>query len=421
MKYISARVSITKGPSAMPNPRPTLTIQRVHEVAREAFASDGTDLVGIEVEWPVHKRGSIFRPTFNDLLPVMNPPLPNGSRITIEPGGQIELSGQPTASGSDALRAIDEDAAVLHHRLAMHDLVATDLAVDDRRPPHRILDLPRYRAMENFYAHRGREGTWMMTNTASVQVNISHLARPGNLRWDVANKIGPLLIAAFANSPGIGPDGNRWQSLRQAIWDGIDPRRTAPVLTGDQPEIDWAHYALMADVFYIQGEPEGLGVPPGLTFIDWMTMGHPSGWPTESDLRYHLTTLFPPIRPRGWLEFRMIDALPPECRAAAILVVAGSMEEKTAEELYDVLPDTRELWTTAARDGLNNSVLRPAAQHLLETVELNLRRNPIHASAADTVATFIDRYTSLGLAPAHMCGDIEIDAFPLVKHPAIAP
>ncbi|MDF3320052.1 glutamate-cysteine ligase family protein [Rhodococcus sp. C3V] len=395
----------------MPCSRPTLTTQRAYEIACEAFVPSGDDLVGVEVEWPVHKRSSLSRPNLADFLPIMNRPLPNGSRITIEPGGQIELSGPPLESGLASLRAIDEDAAILHHRLNAHGLIATNLAVDDRRPPHRILDLPRYRAMENFYAHRGREGIWMMTNTASVQVNVSHDPNGRNIRWVMANKIGPLLIAAFANSPGTGPDGTHWQSVRQAIWGGIDPGRTAPVTLSEHPEIDWGRYALAANVFFIRGGELGTSVPPGLTFADWMATGHPAGWPTEDDLRYHLTTLFPPIRPRGWLEFRMIDALEPPCRSAAVLVVATAMDRRLCTELNDVLPDTRDLWTTAARDGLNHPVLRDSAKILLDAVELHLRRHATHASAANTVAEFIDRYTKHGLAPAHLQGDIETDAF----------
>nr|WP_143548665.1 glutamate-cysteine ligase family protein [Rhodococcus opacus]UDH00378.1 glutamate--cysteine ligase [Rhodococcus opacus PD630] len=420
VKCFSAIVSTTKGPGDMTSSRPTLTIQKAYAVAREAFEPGGADLVGVEIEWPVHKRGSLSRPESADFLPIMNRPLPNGSRITIEPGGQVELSGPPLESGPATLRAINEDAVILHHRLRAHGLIPTDLAVDDRRPPHRILDLPRYRAMESFYAHRGREGTWMMTNTASVQINISHHPDGRNVRWELANRMGPVLVAAFANSPGIGPDGQRWQSVRQAIWNGIDPGRTAPVPVSDQPGTDWAQYALAADVFFIRGGELGTSVPPGLTFADWMTTGHPAGWPTEDDLRYHLTTLFPPIRPRGWLEFRMIDALEPDCRSAAVLVASTAIEDRVAAELVDLLPDTQDLWVTAARDGLNDPVLRDAAQLLLGVVELHLRRHPTHSSAAETVATYIDRYTKHGLAPAHVHGDIETDAFPRLDAAVVA-
>ncbi|RZK72928.1 MAG: glutamate--cysteine ligase, partial [Rhodococcus sp. (in: high G+C Gram-positive bacteria)] len=345
VKCFSAIVSTTKGPGDMTSSRPTLTIQKAYAVAREAFEPGGADLVGVEIEWPVHKRGSLSRPESADFLPIMNRPLPNGSRITIEPGGQVELSGPPLESGPATLRAINEDAVILHHRLRAHGLIPTDLAVDDRRPPHRILE---------------------------------------------------------------------------AIWNGIDPGRTAPVPVSDQPGTDWAQYALAADVFFIRGGELGTSVPPGLTFADWMTTGHPAGWPTEDDLRYHLTTLFPPIRPRGWLEFRMIDALEPDCRSAAVLVASTAIEDRVAAELVDLLPDTQDLWVTAARDGLNDPVLRDAAQLLLGVVELHLRRHPTHSSAAETVATYIDRYTKHGLAPAHVHGDIETDAFPRLDAAVVA-
>jgi glutamate--cysteine ligase len=74
---------------------------------------------------------------------------------------------------------------------------------------------------------------------------------------------------------------------------------------------------------------ECFAVLDGMTFVDWLQRGHPLGWPTEADLAEHLTTLFPPVRPRGWFEIRTIDALDDECwpRAAelcAALVLEGS-------------------------------------------------------------------------------------------------
>ncbi|WP_319446875.1 MULTISPECIES: glutamate-cysteine ligase family protein [unclassified Mycobacterium] len=386
----------------MPHPHPTLTIDQAFDLVATNFAGTDDDMVGIEVEWPLHhaREQASARPTMSELTPLLSTPLPHRGRITIEPGGQVELSTSPQPTATDAITALQTDAQILHAQLRRRGWCPADLAFDDRRPPARILDRPRYAAMEAFFAHRGDAGTQMMTNTASVQINISHDPQGGHQRWDLANRIGPLLIAMFANSPGIGHDGMHWQSRRQEIWSRIDPGRTAPLPLSRSPERDWARYALGADVFFVDTGREGIALPPGLSFGHWLTHGHPLGWPSRADLRYHLTTLFPPIRPRGWLELRMLDALPPDLRAAAVHIVCAAMTAEVASELLATLPDTRHLWTIGARSGLAHSTLRTAALTLLDTTQAFLRQTPGHCAAAEMVGAFTDRYTRRGLAPA---------------------
>jgi glutamate--cysteine ligase len=385
----------------MPHTRPSLTLDRAHQLAAAAFDSDTDDLVGIEVEWPVHRCGRPqVRPAMADLTPVLDMALPFDGRVTVEPGGQIELSTAARPDAAAAIAALDADAIVLHSRLRETGLCPTVLAFDDRRPPARILQQPRYAAMEAFFAHRGDAGTQMMTNTASVQINISNDPRGGYQRWQVANRIGPLLIAAFANSPGLGRDGRRWQSRRQEIWSYIDPARTAPVPLSASPPQDWARYALAADVFFVNTGPSGMALAPGLSFGAWITNGHALGWPTRADLAYHITTLFPPIRPRGWLELRMLDALPPDARDAAVHVVCAAMIPAVATDLLARLPDTRHLWLTAARAGLAHPSLRAGARMLIDTTAGHLQQSTGGADAAQIVNAFADRYTRRGLAPA---------------------
>ena len=119
----------------------------------------------------------------------------------------------------------------------------------------------------------------------------------------------------------------------------MDPSRTGPVQRPDprprrlgsapDPVEEWLRYALDARVMMIRATPDRfvpIDGPLGsgqLTFAAWMQRGHELGWPTLDDFEYHLTTLFPPVRPRGWLELRMIDALPdPWWRVAAAVTTA---------------------------------------------------------------------------------------------------
>lgn len=394
----------------MPQSRPTLTLEDARTLAEQCFRPDDSrDLVGIEVEWPIHRGMIDGRPTLYDLAAVHADQLPHRGRVTIEPGGQIELSTQAFESPQRAMAALQADSDVLHLRLAAAHLTPVDLAVDDRRPPRRILDKPRYAAMEAHFAQRGRAGTWMMTNTASMQVNLSH-GPDGRQRWQLVNLIGPLLVAAFANSPGVGPDGQHWKSVRQAIWSCIDPGRTAPVPVSAQPEQDWADYALNADVFYID-EPYGCRMLPAGSFRNWITNGHALGWPTDADLHYHLTTLFPPVRPRRWLELRMIDALPATLRAAAVHLIHVATRDAVAETLLTTLPDTSELWDNAAREGLTHPTLRTGVRAMTNVVLEYLQSEPGQSAGADAVGAFADRFTLRDRCPADDRPDCHIDAF----------
>ncbi|ROZ88025.1 glutamate-cysteine ligase family protein [Gordonia sp. OPL2] len=390
----------------MPVPQRSLTCNDVRRIAEESLTGSGSDRVGIEIEWPVFQTASLARPAMADLQAVLVEPLPAGGSITIEPGGQIELSTTPCDSAVAAVAAAEIDAAALRDRLRSRSLAMAACAVDTLRPPQRILNKPRYAAMENFYSVRGPEGLWMMANTASVQINLSHASRGGHRRWYLMNRIGPLLVALFANSPGQGPDGRHWKSVRQAIWSRIDPSRTKPVPVGDSPVHDWASYALAADVFYINAEP-GTAIAPGLSFGDWLTFGHEVGWPTANDLRYHLTTLFPPIRPRGWLELRMLDALTPEIRSAAVYIASTALDDDIATEI-DELPDVGHLWLAAARDGLEHPVLGTAARRLVDLCSSATRGS---GDVASTIDAFADEYTRRGRCPADDIADLTVTAF----------
>ena len=103
--------------------------------------------------------------------------------------------------------------------------------VDPYRPPARILDLPRYAAMEEFFDRGGPWGRLMMCSTASVQVCVdAGLEGDGpsgyRYRWRLLHALGPVLVAAFANSPLRAGRPTGWKSTRQAVWARLDPGRT---------------------------------------------------------------------------------------------------------------------------------------------------------------------------------------------------
>jgi glutamate--cysteine ligase len=387
----------------MPINRRVLTVDAAEDLCTTLFAPSA-ERVGLELEWPVHRRGSAaIRPTPAEMSRLGHRRLPAGGRVTFEPGGQIELSTAPQCGVSAALEAVGADEHALKSELAVAGLVAETMPVDDRRAPQRVRTLARYAAMERFFSAQGPNGAWMMCNTAATQINISHDGNDPGQRWLTLHLVAPVLIAAFANSPGTGLDGTRWASLRQGIWWSIDRGRTRPVRTDLPPARAWLHYALAADVMFINREgsqgDDGIALSPGLPFGHWMARGHPVGWPTAEDFRYHLSTLFPPIRPRGWLELRVLDALPGWIRDVATLTVAASCTGQAGRELRRRLPSTRQLWVAAARHGLRHPVLHAAARELFAVVSDNVGRVSDHQEHADLLQAYRSAYVGPGRTP----------------------
>ncbi|HLH85041.1 MAG TPA: ergothioneine biosynthesis glutamate--cysteine ligase EgtA [Trebonia sp.] len=359
--------------------------------------------------------------------------LPRGSLLTTEPGGQLELSSLPADSLAECVRVTAADVAALRAAAADAGLELAGVGLDPFRPPRRILRLPRYAAMEAFFDRGGPWGRQMMCATASVQVCLDAGDDGGGAtgyrwRWRLLHAIGPVLVAAFANSPLRGGRPTGWRSSRQQVWAHMDSGRTRPPrLNGrsdGDPRAAWAAYALDAQVMCVRSEgSDDWSAPPGLTLRDWVR-GRAAGGagrlrePTAEDLTYHLSTLFPPVRPRGHFELRMIDAQPgdgwvvPAAVASALLSDERAGEEAmaAAEPLLargraagdggDAGGPSENAWLTAARRGPADPLLARASRGCFEAARGALARQGAPASVRAAVDDFIERYVSKDRCPA---------------------
>ncbi|WP_371619040.1 ergothioneine biosynthesis glutamate--cysteine ligase EgtA [Streptomyces sp. NBC_00454] len=358
--------------------------------------------------------------------------LPLTSRVTVEPGGQLELSSAPAASLTGCVDGLQSDLTAVRGVLREQGLVLRGLGQDARRPYRRMLTSPRYEAMETYFDRTGPAGRAMMCASASVQVCVdAGQEEPGPLghgrRWRLAHLLGAVLVAAFANSPAHEGPYAGWRCARQGVWSDIDTRRAlAPVLEAE-PRGAWTRQALDTDVMCVRPSGGDAGaaadtpwtVPRGLTFRDWLRSGGGPGSggglrpPTAEDLEYHLTTLFPPVRPRGHLELRMIDAQPGEDGwLIPVAVVHALFDDPEATETayravkaladgYGAQPAPRNpLWRSAAQHGLADPELRSAARACFRAASEALPRLGASTRVADSVAEFGDRYVKRGRCPA---------------------
>ena len=371
------------------------------------------------------------RPDSAPSLPSSSSPglLPSGAFLTSEPGGQLELSSLPADSLPALVSATRADLAVLRAAVAAEGLELAGIGHDPFRPPLRVLGLPRYTAMEKFFDRRGRWGRLMMCGTASVQVCLDAGDDSGaptgySYRWRLLHAVGPVLVAAFANSPLRDGRPTGWRSSRQQVWAHMDADRTRPPrVNGTDPRSAWAAYALDAQVMCVPSDSPDWTAPAGLTFRDWLRGSAAEPRPAgPDDIDYHLSTLFPPVRPRGHLEIRMIDAQPGDGWIVPLAVTtallsdgrAGDAALAAAERIWPGSPGDWPAapgapdqggadgnpWLSAARRGPADPAIARASRECFDAARDALARMNVPETITGPVDAFTDKYVARGRCPA---------------------
>ncbi len=294
-------------------------------------------------------------------------PLPSGTPLTVEPGGQVEISTPPCASLPELFETVEKDIRELTVMLAEHGLVLGDRGADQHRGPSRMLQVPRYAAMEHAFGDVGPDGIAMMCSTAGLQVCLDfgeqkHL----EARWAAVHALGPVLNALFANSPSIGGRHEKWASARMRTLYGTDPVRTRPSAVCADPAQAYARRVLDAPVIVVRGPGPSWIPPRRLTFADWVN-GALDRSPTSDDLDYHMSTMFPPVRPRGYIEIRYLDTpAPGGWIAPSALLVALFSDSSVVDDVLAATERAAGRWLIAARYGLADERVARAARDVVD-------------------------------------------------------
>lgn len=309
-------------------------------VAAGALVDGPGGTVGLELEFhlvSLAKPGR--RPDWPEVLAAIAalPPMPAGCAVSIEPGGQVELSTPPVDGVVAAVAALRRDEHVLRTGLSCSGLGAAALGSDPARPPRRVNPADRYAAMERHFDAIGCAGPGraMMSGTAALQVNLDAGPVSGwRHRLTRLRMLVPVLVAASATSPWLAGRTTGSHSMRQAAWRGIDRRRSGMIPDGE-PTQAWASYALEAPVMLDRRTMRP--VTTRTSFGAWLRgeSADPqlaARRPGMADLRYHLSTLFPPVRPRGYLEVRCLDALPDRWWPALAALTAILVDDPVAAD-----------------------------------------------------------------------------------------
>ncbi|MBW2398884.1 MAG: glutamate--cysteine ligase [Deltaproteobacteria bacterium] len=268
-----------------------------------------------------------------------------GASITLEPGGQLELSGAP-------LRTIHETCDEFHTHLALMKRVSEPFGIVwlglGIHPIDSVEGIPvmpkeRYRIMRRYLSTRGERGLVMMFETATVQANFDYSSEADMCeKMRTSLSMSPVVSAIYANSSLSKGCPNGFVSRRMDAWEDTDPDRTGLLPFAFEPDFGYRRYiewALDIPMFFvIRGERYHSA--DGLTFRHFMTDGLGDLHATVADFQRHLTTLFPEVRLKNIIEVRGADAVPPgltcslpalwkgllydaEARAAATELAAG--------------------------------------------------------------------------------------------------
>ena len=257
------------------------------------------------------------------------------SSITLEPGGQIELSGEQCADVHCAYNEFKRHTEELLEIARDLDLAILGLGM---QPASRLNDIEllpkaRYHIMFPYMARKGRLGQRMMKQTAGVQANLDYSDEADAMRkLRLSFALTPIMYAIFGNSPLCDGDLNGYLTFRAHIWTDTDPDRCgipAFVFNEGAGFEDYAEYALDVPMYFLIRDHHYIDLtrPPGLTFRQFMERGYQRERATVEDWGNHLTTIFTEVRLKKYIEIRSADSQPPAMMLALPALCKGILYE----------------------------------------------------------------------------------------------
>lgn len=285
-----------------------------------------------------------------------------GSAITLEPGGQLELSGEICDSVHCAKREFDEHVAQILDVTGDMTISFLGLGMQPISRTDEIEWVPkrRYSIMGPYMRKVGTLGLRMMLQTATVQVNFDYESEADAMRkLRVGMGLSPLFTAMFANSPLSDGALNGFRSYRAHVWTDTDSDRSGMLpfaFREDAGFRDYVEYALDVPMYFIVRGDEWIDMTRH-TFRDFWRNGHAGHRATLDDWNAHLTTLFPEFRMKRYLEVRSCDSQSPELMLSVPALMKGIFyDSECLDAAWRLVAD----WTWEERQEISRAVPREA-------------------------------------------------------------
>ncbi len=287
----------------------------------------------------------------------------DGANVSLEPGGQLELSGAPLQTiheTCDEVNAHLREVQSVAERIGAGfiGLGAAPVWTHEQMP---MMPKGRYRLMTSYMDRVGTMGKTMMYRTCTVQVNLDFASEADMVKkLRVALALQPIATALFANSPFLEGKPNGYMSLRSRVWRDLDPDRTGmlPFVFEDGFGFDrWVDYALDVPMYFVYRDGQYIDAL-GQSFREFLNgrlPALPGEVPTLSDWADHLTTIFPEARIKKFIEMRGADGGPWRRLCALPAFWVGLTYDQTAlDAAWDLVRDldaeTREGLRVAASE-----------------------------------------------------------------------
>ena len=311
------------------------------------------------------------------------------AQITLEPGGQIELSGEPCESIHCTYAEFDQHIRELLEVTEPLGIIFLGLGMQPVSRLEQIEWVPkqRYRIMAPYMLKVGKLGQRMMKQTATVQANIDYSdEKDAMAKFRTGMGLAPVLIAMFANSPICDGELNGYRSFREHIWTDTDRNRSGLLKFAFAPEVSFAHYveyALDVPMYFIVRNKNYIDMT-AVTFRQFLTSGYNGERATIEDWNDHLTTLFPETRIKRYLEIRCVDSQPPDLMPALSALIKGAFYDNDClQAAWDLVKgwswdERMQVYLDSHRDALAARVRRYSlfdlARELVEIAWEGLRR-----------------------------------------------
>lgn len=285
--------------------------------------------------------------------------------VTLEPGGQLELSGAPLKTVFEIDQELQEHLELLKKVAEPIGVGFLTLGFQPKWSRDAIPWMPkaRYQLMRRYMPDVGKHGLDMMLRTATTQVNLDYDSEADMVKkMRISCCLQPLVTALYAFSPFVDGQDVAWQSWRSRCWLDTDQARTgipAMIFQDDFGFEKYAEWALDAPMYFVMRDGEFLDCM-GQSFRDFLLGKLPAlmgEYPSMQDWELHLSTLFPDVRLKSFLEMRGADTGPREWISSLPALWKGLLYDETSlQKLYTWVQD----WTHTEVNQLRRDVARDA-------------------------------------------------------------
>lgn len=312
------------------------------------------------------------------------------SKISLEPGGQLEHAGTQHRTIHDLhtevknhynkLLNIADETGVKFINLGIQPLTDIDKI--------ELIPKPRYRIMYPYMNKVGNLGRRMMKQTSSIQISIDYLSEDDSImKFKTAMGLVPIFSSIFANSPILNGKLTGYKSFRGHVWSDTDRDRCGILKFAFDNNINfesYVNYSFNAGMYFIQRD-ENLIDMTGITFRRFAETGHKGYSATYEDWVLHITTLFPEVRYKKYLEIRCFDSQPFENMLAAPAMIKGIFYDTDSliaawELVKDWEWDDRVIaYDSAHKSALNSKIkgrtFRDLASELIDISKKGLKKH----------------------------------------------